>query len=250
MAVNPSSGRKRPLSATGSGSGSPSDRQGKREPLTRDRVLDAAVTLADEAGVQALSMRKLGQALGVEAMSLYNHVPNKEAILDGIVERVVSEIDLPESGDDWRGAMRERAIQTYRALLRHPWAASLIESRTNPIPARTRSCENVIGVLRGAGFSIRHAYHAFLTLDSYIYGFALQEVSWPTDKAELPEAIVTYQKLIPADRFPNIAAMMSFIADDRAHSPLAQTEDGYAPEFEFGLDLILDGLERLRDEQD
>ena len=230
--------------------GSPSSSKpvgSKRERLSRERVLRTAMALADESGVDALSMRKLGQALGVEAMSLYGHVANKEAILDGIVGLVSDEIEMPIEGVDWRESMRARAISTYRVLLRHPWAASLMESRTNPIPSRTRACDAVIGVLRSAGFSIRHAYHAFLTLDSYIYGFALQQVNWPYEKDELAVAVDAYERSLPEGQYPHIREMVRFVlAERRADAIAGKTSPDYAPEFEFGLDLILDGFERLR----
>ena len=150
-----------------------------RIPLTRERVLRAAIALCDEGGIESLSMRKLGQQLGVEAMSLYNHVANKDDILDGIVDVVVNEIDVPPIGDDWKAALRQRANSARAVLSRHPWATGLIESRTNPGPATLRYYDSVIGSLREAGFSIEMAAHAFSALDSYIYGFALQEVSLP-----------------------------------------------------------------------
>lgn len=219
----------------------------EHEPLSRERVLRAAVVLADADGVGALSMRKLGEALGVEAMSLYHHVANKEDILDGIVDLVVSEIDIPEDGVDWRAGLRRRALATYAVLLRHPWASTLIESRSNPIPARTRSCDATIGLLRSAGFSLRQACQAFLTLDSYIYGFTLQEVSWPFEREELPQVLAHLEQKISAAEYPHVADMMRFVLEERAAESSSTTrEAGYTPEFVFGLDLILDGLERMR----
>ena len=150
-----------------------------RLPLTRQRVLHAAVALADRDGVGSLSMRKLAQELGVEAMSLYHHVANKDDILDGIVDVVFSEIDLPTNDIDWRAAMRQRAISARQALRRHPWATGLMESRSTPGPATLRHHDAVLGILRNAGFSIELAAHAFSVLDSYVYGFALQESSLP-----------------------------------------------------------------------
>ncbi len=211
-----------------------------RTPLTRDRVLRAAVSLADEAGIESLSMRKLGQELGVEAMSLYNHVANKDDILDGIVDIVVSEIEIPPQGVDWKTAMRQRAISAREVLLRHPWAPSLMESRINVGPARLRYFDAVIGALREAGFTIALARRAFLTLDSHIYGFILQELSWPLDdNRELEEVTETILRELPVDEYPHLTEM----AMERI------TKSGPADEgdFEFGLDLILDGLERIRD---
>ena len=142
-----------------------------RTPLNRQRVLDAAVTLADRDGVAALSMRRLAQELGVEAMSLYHHVANKDAILDGIVDVVFAEIELPDAEAGWREAMRRRAISVRDALRRHPWATGLMESRPTPGPANLRHHDAVLGVLRGAGFPRELTAHAYALLDSYIYGF-------------------------------------------------------------------------------
>src|SRR5262245_10718918 len=142
---------------------------GHRAPLSKERVLRAAVRMADEGGVASLTMRKLAEDLGVEAMSLYHHVANKNEILDGMVDLVCSEIDLPARGADWKTAMRQRAISARAVLLRHPWAVGLMESRAHPGPATMQHHDAVIGSLRGAGFSIAMAAHAFSVLDSYIY---------------------------------------------------------------------------------
>src|SRR6267143_4973941 len=153
-----------------------------RPTLTRDRVLKAAITLADRDGIESLSMRNLGGKLGVEAMSLYNHVRNKEDMLDGMVDVVFSEIDLPASGVEWRTAMRKRAISLHQVLLRHPWANGLMESRTSPGPANLRHHDAVLGSLRRAGFSVEMAAHAYSILDAYIYGFTLTELTLPFRK--------------------------------------------------------------------
>src|SRR4029453_11991946 len=155
-----------------------------RIPLTRQRVLDAAIALADRDGVGSLSMRKLAQALGVEAMSLYHHVANKAAILDGIVDVVFAEIELPSGDVGWKEAMRQRALSAREALRRHPWAIALMESRSTPGPANLRHHDAVIGCLRQAGFSVALTAHAYSILDAYIYGFALQEASLPFDTPE------------------------------------------------------------------
>ena len=210
-----------------------------RIPLGRDRVLRAAVAFADESGIDSLSMRKLGEALGVEAMSLYNHVANKDELLDGMVDLVFIEIDLPSSGTDWRTAMRQRAISARQALSRHRWAIGLMESRTSPGPATLRHHDAVIGSLREAGFSIAMAAHAFSVLDSYIYGFALQDASLPFDTAE--ETAEVAQMILarfPPDEYPHLTELTV--------EHVLQPGYDYANEFEFGLDLILDGLERAR----
>jgi AcrR family transcriptional regulator len=211
-----------------------------RTPLTRQRVLRAAVALADRGGVGALSMRKLAQELGVEAMSLYHHVANKDDILDGIVDVVFAEIDLPTGEAGWRAAMRRRAISAREALRRHPWATGLMESRSTPGPANIRHHDAVLGVLRNAGFPIELAAHAYSLLDSYIYGFALQEASLPFHTPEeTAEVAQTIMAEFPADEYPYLAE----IATDYVLQPGYD----YGNEFLYGLDLILDGLARARD---
>ncbi len=212
-----------------------------RASLSRERVLRAAVLLADEEGVASLTMRKLAEKLGVKAMSLYHHLANKDEVLDGMLDIVFSEIDLPPSGADWKTAMRQRAISAREALSRHPWAIGLLESRANPGPATLKHHDAVIGSLREAGFSIAMAAHAFSALDSYIYGFALQELNLPFDTSEeLEEVAELILRQMPADRYPHLTEMM-----EHALKP----GYAYANEFEFGLDLILGGLERIRDGQ-
>jgi AcrR family transcriptional regulator len=146
-------------------------------------VLRAATVLADRVGVGSLSMRKLAQELGVEAMSLYHHVANKDDLLDGMVDLVFGEIELPSGDAGWKAAMRRRAISAREALRRHPWATGLMESRSTPGAANLRHHDAVLGILRGAGFSVELAAHAYSLLDSYIYGFALQEKTVPFDSA-------------------------------------------------------------------
>jgi AcrR family transcriptional regulator len=210
-----------------------------RIPLSRDRVLRVAVAFADESGIGSLTMRRLGEALGVEAMSLYKHVANKDELLDGMVDIVFSEIDLPADGVDWRTAMRERAISARQALSRHPWAIGLMESRTSPGPATLGHHDRVLGALRRAGFSVEMAAHAFSVLDSYIYGFALQEASLPFDTAEETAEIakMIFDRLRPDD-YPYLTELTV--------EHVLQPGYAYGNEYEFGLDLILDGLERAR----
>jgi AcrR family transcriptional regulator len=208
-----------------------------RLPLTRERVLAAAVALADAGGVEALSMRKLAQRLGVVPMALYKHVASKDELLDGMVDLVVGEIDPPAAGTDWRVAIRGRAISAREALRRHPWATGLMESRPTPGAANLRHHDAVLGVLRGAGFSVQLAAHAYSLLDSYIYGFALQEASLPfhtpEEAAEVAQAIMAE---FPAADYPHLTE----IAVDHVLQPGYD----YGNEYLFGLDLILDGLER------
>jgi len=209
-----------------------------RARLSRERILDAAVALADTSGIESLTMRKLGATLGVEAMSLYNHVANKDELLDGMVDIVFGEIDLPVGGADWKTAMRRRAISFREVLARHPWAIGLMESRTTPGPATLRSHDALLGCLRDGGFSIEMTAHAVSTLDSYIYGFALQEKYLPFDTeeetAEVAQAILDQ---MPTDEYPHLAEL--------AVKHVLQPGYNYGDEFEFGLALMLDGFERL-----
>jgi AcrR family transcriptional regulator len=211
-----------------------------RIPLSRERVLRTAIELADADGLESLSMRKLGRALGVEAMSLYNHVANKEDLLDGLADIIVGEIELPSSGEDWRSAMRRRAISARRVLTRHPWANGLLESRVNPSPTRLRYPDAVLGCLRDAGFSIEMAIHAFFALDSYIYGFVIQEKNLPSGTPdELAGIGEMMLRTVPASEYPHLNEIL-------ADHVLKKGFD-YEVEFEFGLDLLLDGLEQARD---
>jgi len=208
----------------------------KRRPLTQARILKAALKLADRQGVESLSMRKLAQALNVEAMSLYNHVANKEEVLDGILDSVVSEFELPDTGDDWKKSMRARAVSAYGVLLLHPWAANLLISRVNVGPAMLTWTNATVGCLREAGFSYAMADHAWNAIDNHIYGFTLQRVSAPIGPAEYAAAAKHYLPLIPANQYPYLNAMASMIVDG-THSGVN--------DFEFGLDLILEGLDRI-----
>jgi AcrR family transcriptional regulator len=210
-----------------------------RPPLSKERVFQAAVALADERGLGALTMRAVGDELRVEAMSLYHHVANKRELLDGMVEVVFAEIELPTTAGDWKAAMRRRAISTREALARHRWAVELLQSATTPGPAQFRLVNAVLGCLRDAGFSVEDAVHGYSAQDAYIYGFALQEKNLPVGTpAELAEAAQRVSRRFSAEDYP-------FIAETIAGQV---TRPGYdfADEFVFGLDLILDGLERLR----
>ncbi len=212
----------------------------RRVPLSRERVLRTALTLADQGGIDSLSMRKLGQELGVEAMALYYHFANKDAIVDGIVDLVFGEIDLPPAGADWKGAMRQRSISVRDALLRHRWAIGLMESRRNPGPANLRHHDAVIGSLRAGGFDIAQVAHAYALLDAYVYGFALTKMNLPFDTTdEVAEVAQSMLEPFPLNEYPHLLEMLT----DHVMKP------GYlfADEFEYGLDLILDGLERVRE---
>ncbi|MGY1977709.1 TetR/AcrR family transcriptional regulator [Nocardia gipuzkoensis] len=207
-----------------------------RAPLTRDAVLRAAVRLADEHGLPALSMRRLAQTLGVEAMSLYNHVRNKDDLLDGIADLAVAEMTPPAIGGDWRAALRARSVSAHEVLLRHPWATGLIGTRINVGPAMLRYIDATVGCLRAAGFSLPQADRAWNALDSHLYGFTLQELSFPLQPSEYASAAQQFLPLIPAGEYPHMHALAQLVIDGK-HSGIA--------DFEFGLELILDGLERV-----
>ena len=219
----------------------PKLRVAQRVPLTRDLVLHTAIRLADANGLVDLSMRKLAQLLGVEAMSLYNHVANKEDVLSGMVDLVAAEIALPVIdsgwGPDWRAVMRARATSAHAVLVRHPWAALLIVSRINAGPAMLSYIDATLGCLRQAGFSDQQADHAWNAIDSYIYGFTLQELHFPLEPADYAAAASHFLPMLPAERYPHMRALTEQVIDG--------SYDGLH-EFTFGLDLILDGLERLR----
>lgn len=206
-----------------------------RAPLSRERLLRAAIVVADADGIGSLTMRKIADLVGVETMSLYHHVANKAEVLDGMVDVVFSEIELPSREIGWRASMRRRAFSVRAVLLRHRWAIGLMDSRPNPGPATLRHHDAVIGTLREAGFSIAMAAHAFSVLDSYIYGFVLQEVSLPFSTQEELEAVADgIREQMPAGEYPNLTEMMI------EHT--LRPGYAYADEFTFGLDLILDGL--------
>jgi AcrR family transcriptional regulator len=208
-----------------------------RARLSRERVLRAAVLLADAGGLESLTMRRLGEELGVEAMSLYKHVANKDDLLDGMVDLVFGEIELPGDGADWRTAMRARAVSARAVLTRHPWATALMQSRTAPGAATLRHHDTVIGTLRGAGFSVVLTAHAFSAIDAYVYGFALQERSLPFETAEQAEEVGRQMfARMPVGEFPHLTELTV--------EHILQPGYDYGEEFEYGLDLVLDGLER------
>jgi AcrR family transcriptional regulator len=217
-------------------------RSRRRAPLSRERVLRAAIALADEGGFESLTMRKLAGELGVEAMSLYNHVAGKDDLLDGMVDLVFGEIEPPPTDVDWKTAMRRRAVSTREALGRHRWAIGLMEGRTNHGPANLALHNAVLGCLRTAGFSLEATVHAYSALDAYIYGFALQERDMSSETAgdfaaEAQRQMHAYQDVL-AD-YPYLVEVVG--------GHVASSGYDYAGEFVFGLDLILDALDRLRD---
>jgi AcrR family transcriptional regulator len=213
---------------------------GKRRPLSRALVLREAVAMADEDGFDALSMRHLAHRLGVEAMSIYYHVENKDALVDGMIDLIMEEIELPEPAPDWLPGNRRRAVSLHDMLTRHPWAAPLMESRQNPGPVALRYYDAVLGSLRAGGFSIAMAAHAFAVIDAYVYGFGLQEFSLPFDEVPIEEIATAMLEALPPDQYPHLTEMIVEHA--------LQPGYDYGAEFEWGLDLILDGFEQRRSE--
>jgi AcrR family transcriptional regulator len=210
--------------------------------LSKERVLQAAVGLAARDGIESLTMRKLADELGAGAMSLYHYVPNKDQLLDGMVDIVFSEIELPSTDVDWKTAMRRRAISTREALNRHRWAVGLMEGRTNHGPANLSLHNAVLGCLRAAGFSMEMTVHAYSVQDAYIYGFALQETDMSPESAddfaaEAQRQMHEYEAVLA--EYPHLVEVVG--------GYVAKSGYDYATEFVFGLDLILDGLDRLRD---
>ncbi|GAA1650994.1 TetR/AcrR family transcriptional regulator C-terminal domain-containing protein [Georgenia ruanii] len=205
-----------------------------RAPLTRERVLGCAVALADAKGLGALTMRSLAQELGVKPMSLYHHVANKDAILDGIVDMVFAEMELPSPGGDWRAELARRATSARGVLRRHPWAIALMESRAVPGPANLRHHDAVLGTLRKAGFSVPMTAHAYALLDAYVYGFAVQEAALPFGPDSPPDVTASIAAQISPDDYPHLVEL--------ATTHAMQPGYDFGDEFKFGLGVILDAL--------
>lgn len=213
-----------------------SKRPDQRAPLSRERVLRGAIAVADARGVGSLTIRSLAHELGVKPMSVYHYVANKDEILDGIVDLVFGEIELPSLNGDWRSQIRRRAISARRVLSRHPWAIGLMESRTSPGPATLRHHDAFIGTLRQAGFSVEMTAHAYALLDSYVYGFALQEASLPFNDAKAVTEVAVAVHRASADEYPYLLEM--------ATEFILQPGYDFGNEFEVGLNVILDALTR------
>lgn len=218
-----------------------------RVPLSEERILRAAIALADDGGIEALSMRKLAQELGVEAMSLYNHVANKAELVDGIVDLVVSEIELPSAEEAWDVSIRKCAISAHEAFLRHPWACSLAMSPNStraPRPPRLAYMEWLLGRLREGGFSPELTYHAYHALDAHILGFTLWQLGHSAAARDfgsgqsLADLAADFLRDIRGGGYPYLA--------EHVEQHIDPPSDGVVSEFEFGLDIILEGLERLR----
>lgn len=212
----------------------------RRTPLNTTRVLEAAVALADRTGIDGFGMRRLAQELGVVPMALYKHVANKDELLNGMIDIVFSEIDAPSGDADWKAALRRRAVSAREALKRHSWAIGLMETAA-PGPANLRNHNAVMGCLREAGFSFQTAIHAYSVQDAYIYGFALQEqtLGFETPESAGEAAQRRAETIDAADQYPYLVEIVT---------QLAETGFDNTTEFEWGLDLILDGLDRLRRE--
>ena len=209
----------------------------ERVSLSRDRVLAGAITVADAGGIGALTIRTLAQELGAKPMSVYHYVANKDEIIDGIVDLVYAEIDLPVPGGDWRTEMRRRANSARQVLANHPWATSLLQSRINPGPATLRHHNAFIATLRAAGFSVGLTAHAFALIDSYVFGFALSENALPIHGPDsVADTAASMMHFFDAEAFP---ALLEFTMEH-----IMRPDYDFGEEFEYGLDLILDGLAR------
>ncbi len=210
-----------------------------RSPLRRERIVEVALAIADAGGFESLTMRKLAEELDTAPMSLYRHVANKEELLDGMIDVVFGEMEVPSGRSDWKAEMRERALETRAALSRHRWANGLMESRTNPGPANSRYHNAFMGCLREAGFPFRQAVHAYNAVQSYTYGFALQEkyLSFETAEESVEVARTTIED--HAAEYPYLAEVLAEFTSSGGYD--------YNEEFEIALDLILDAVEQLKD---
>jgi len=222
------------------------ERSRERAPLTRERILETAVALADDGGVDSISMRRIAQELGVVPMALYKHVANKDELLDGMIDIVVAEIDPALAGVDWKTAMRERILSARRTLLRHPWASRVIESRGEPTPMVIAYMDSMMGIFLRGGFSIDLMHHAMHVMGSRLIGFS-QELYDDTASIPEEEAVAMWTQM--AEAYPNIAALVGEISGGAISHDEGSVVGGGCDdqfEFEFALDLMLDGLERLR----
>jgi AcrR family transcriptional regulator len=210
-----------------------------RIPLSRERILEQALVLVDEQGIEALTMRKLGRALGFEAMSLYNHVENKDDVINGILDLVLAEGEPPSPDGEWDAAVRASAISVYQALKRHPWASNLVMSPHRVRPARMRYMDLLLGRLRSAGFSAETTYHAYHVLDAHIFGFSMWQASHSYTPEEIQGFVADIARFIPPDEYPDL------YEHAQQHLDPGTLQDVSA--FELALDLILEGLGKMRD---
>jgi AcrR family transcriptional regulator len=207
-----------------------------RQSLNRGHIIEGAVELADVIGVDALTIRKLATALDTKPMSIYHYVANKEAIVDGMVDMVFSEIDLPKTDIDWKSAIRQRSASARAVLSRHPWAVPLMESRRTPGVATLRQHDAIIGCLRNGGLSVEMTAHASAVIDAFIYGFAIQEASLPaTSGKEMEDLAESIFETMPVDEYPHLMEL--------ATEHVLQSGYDFGNEFDYGLNLILDGLD-------
>ena len=210
-----------------------------RLPLSRERILRAALDRADEGGIESLTMRKLGRALGFEAMSLYNYVANKDDVLDGILDLVMAETELPSPAGDWDTAIRSSAISVHDAFRRHTWACTLLMSPGHVRPARLRYMDSLLGRLREAGFSAETTYHVYHVLDGHIFGFSLWQTSHSYTPAEVSDMVATFARTISVDEYPHL--------HEHGNQHISEGPHRDVSAFEFGLDLILDGLKKVHE---
>ncbi|HRY09476.1 MAG: TetR/AcrR family transcriptional regulator [Actinobacteria bacterium] len=213
----------------------------KRSPLTRARILAAATAVADAKGLSALTMRALADDLGTAPMAVYHHLAGKEEILDGLVEKIFEEIDDPVPGGPWREEITRRCTSARAVLHEHPWAVSVMESRVSPGPNNLRHHDAVIGTFRRAGFSVTLTAHAYALIDSYVYGFAVQEAMLPVDGGGIGELASDIMGTLPADEYPHFAELVV--------EHVVRPGYDFGDEFDFGLNLVLDGLEAALDRQ-
>jgi len=207
-----------------------------REPLTRDRIVRAGLELADAAGVEAVTMRRVGHELGFEAMSLYRHVADKDDLLNGMLDVVLAEWELPSDEEDWAPAVRASALSVHAALRRHPWAARLLMSGSHLRPARLGYMDRLLGTLRRGGFDVDTTYHVYHLLDGHIFGFSLWEIAYTTGAAADDELVAKFVASVTWDDYPHLTEHRDQHMTDGAHREVSA--------FEVGLDLILDGLQR------
>jgi AcrR family transcriptional regulator len=210
-----------------------------RTPLSRERILRAALGLVDESGIEALSMRKLGQALGFEAMSLYNHVANKDDVIDGMLDLVLEESEVPEPQDDWEASIRASAVSVHAALRRHAWAGAMLMAPSRVRPARLRYMDSLLGRLREGGFSAETTYHAYHVLDGFIFGFALWEAAHTFTEEQAVGMRAAFDEVIPAGDYPYLHEHGEQHFSEGPHRDVSA--------FDFGLELILDGLRKIRE---
>ena len=209
-----------------------------RLPLSRDRIVATAMAIADEHGIEAITMRRLGQELGVEAMSLYNHVTNKDDLLDGILDAVLAEYDLPSPATDWRAAVQTIAVSANKTLRRHTWASGLMDSRRSVGEGQLRYMNSLLGCLRAGGFTAEQTHHAYHVIDGHILGYTRRQVNFPIAAADLKTVAQSFLETLPADQYPHLVEHVIGHLDGTFES---------GGGFEFALDLILDGLEKFRD---